>query len=140
MGTYYTAQALNSGLDLEMPGPTRWRGQKVLKEIEVGTVTTETLDKSVGRVIQLVRKTGRFEDPVEKPDRSVKDPERPEFITCIAADGMVLLKNDNNILPLSQGSSVAVIGHHALHPSIGGGGSIKPAHSRACIRRRKVSH
>ncbi|RYC91499.1 putative beta-glucosidase I [Fusarium oxysporum f. sp. narcissi] len=125
MGTYSTAQALNSGLDLEMPGPTRWRGQKLLKEIEAGNVTTKTLDKSVGRVIELARKTGRFEDPVEKPERSVEDPERLEFITSIAADGMVLLKNDNNILPLPSNASVAVIGHHALHPSIGGGGSAK---------------
>ncbi|KNB09605.1 hypothetical protein FOXG_10148 [Fusarium oxysporum f. sp. lycopersici 4287] len=76
-------------------------------------------------VIELARKTGRFEDPVEKPERSVKDPERLEFITSIAADGMVLLKNDNNILPLPSNASVAVIGHHALHPSIGGGGSAK---------------
>ncbi|KAK2674181.1 Glycoside hydrolase, family 3, N-terminal [Fusarium oxysporum f. sp. vasinfectum] len=125
MGTYSTAQALNSGLDLEMPGPTRWRGQKLLKEIEAGNVTTKTLDKSVGRVIELARKTGRFEDPVEKPERSVEDPERLEFITSIAADGMVLLKNDNKILPLPSNASVAVIGHHALHPSIGGGGSAK---------------
>ncbi|KAL9562632.1 hypothetical protein ACKAV7_013196 [Fusarium commune] len=125
MGTYSTAQALNSGLDLEMPGPTRWRGQKLLKEIEAGTVTTEALDKSVGRVIELARKTGRFEDPVEKPEQSVEDPERLEFITSIAAEGMVLLKNDNNILPLPSNASAAVIGHHALHPSIGGGGSAK---------------
>src|SRR6478735_2125879 len=81
MGTYSTAQALNSGMDLEMPGPTRWRGQKLLKEIQAGNVTTETLNKSVRRVIELARKTGRFEDPVEKPERSVEDPKRLEFIT-----------------------------------------------------------
>ncbi|KAF5560915.1 glycoside hydrolase family 3 [Fusarium phyllophilum] len=125
MGTYSTAQALNSGLDLEMPGPTRWRGDKLLKEIEAGNVTADTLDKSVSRVIELARKTGRFEDPVEKPERSVEDPERLEFITSIAADGMVLLKNNNNILPLPPKALVAVIGHHALHPSIGSGGSAK---------------
>ncbi|KAK2686064.1 hypothetical protein QWA68_015302 [Fusarium oxysporum] len=105
MGTYSTAQALNSGMDLEMPGPTRWRGQKLLKEIQAGNVTTETLNKSVRRVIELARKTGRFEDPVEKPERSVEDPKRLEFITSIAADGFS--------------------GHHAVHPSIGGGGSAK---------------
>ncbi|KAG5753312.1 hypothetical protein H9Q70_004053 [Fusarium xylarioides] len=125
MGTYSTAQALNSGLDLEMPGPTRWRGDKLLEEIEAGNVTIETLDKGVSRVIDLARKTGRFTDPIEKPEQSVEDPERLEFITSIAADGMVLLKNNNNILPLPPKASVAVIGHHALHPSIGGGGSAK---------------
>lgn len=125
MGTYSIAQALNSGMDLEMPGPTRWRGQKLIKEIEAGNVTTEVLDKSVSRIIDLARKTGRFEDPVEKPERSVEDTERLEFITASAADGMVLLKNENNVLPLPPKASVAVIGHHALNPSIGGGGSAK---------------
>lgn len=125
MGTYSTTKALNSGMDLEMPGPTRWRGQKLLHELEQGNVSTETLDKSVGRVIDLARKTGRFDDPTEAPERSVMDPDRLEFITAAAAESMVLLKNEGSLLPLSSTASVAVIGHHAIHPSIGGGGSAK---------------
>ncbi|RGP77235.1 hypothetical protein FLONG3_4750 [Fusarium longipes] len=125
MGTYSTAKALNSGMDLEMPGPTRWRGKKLLAEIEEGNVSTQVLDKSVSRVVDLAKKTGRFDDPVEKPERSVEDPDRLEYITAVAADGMVLLKNDNSVLPLSAQDSVAVIGHFAIHPSIGGGGSAK---------------
>lgn len=125
MGTYSTAKSLNAGMDLEMPGPTRWRGKKLIAEIESGNVSMEVLDKSVGRVIDLAKKTGRFDDPVEKPERSVEDPARIEYITAVAADGMVLLKNDNNVLPLSEHDSVAVIGHFASQPSIGGGGSAK---------------
>lgn len=125
MGTYSTTKALNSGMDLEMPGPTRWRGQKLLHELEQGNVTMETLDKSVGRVIDLARKTNRFENPIEEPERSVLDPGRLEFITAAAAESMVLLKNDGGLLPLSSKTSIAVIGHHATHPSIGGGGSAK---------------
>ncbi|KAG5661881.1 hypothetical protein KAF25_004120 [Fusarium avenaceum] len=125
MGTYSTALALNSGMDLEMPGPTRWRGNKLLQEIEAGKIALETLNESVGRVIDLARRTGRFEDPIEKPEFSEENPDRREFITQLAAEGMVLLKNEDNILPLSQNTTVAVIGHHALSPSIGGGGSAK---------------
>ncbi|KAF5658701.1 beta-glucosidase [Fusarium heterosporum] len=125
MGTYSTALALNSGMDLEMPGPTRWRGEKLLREIEAGQVTTDILDASVGRVIDLAKKTGRFEDPMEKPEVSEENPDRREFITQLSAEGMVLLKNEDNVLPLSPNATVAVIGHHALNPSIGGGGSAK---------------
>ncbi|CAG7565970.1 unnamed protein product [Fusarium equiseti] len=125
MGTYSTAKALIAGMDLEMPGPTRWRGETLIAEVEAGTVPVEVLDKSVRRVVELAKKTGRFNDPVEKPERSVEDPDRMEFITTTAADGMVLLKNDNNVLPLSANAFVAVIGHFSTNPSIGGGGSAK---------------
>ncbi|KAL4731405.1 hypothetical protein ACLX1H_000371 [Fusarium chlamydosporum] len=125
MGTYSTSKALIAGMDLEMPGPTRWRGKNLIAELEAGTVSVEVLDKSVGRVVELAKKTGRFDDPAEKPERSVEDPDRLEFITTVAADGMVLLKNDNNLLPISEDASVAVIGHFSTNPSIGGGGSAK---------------
>jgi beta-glucosidase len=98
--------------------------------IEAGRVTTEVVDKSARRVVELAQKTSRFEDPVEKPEYSVLDPERLTFIANMAAEGMVLLKNDNDTLPLPRPSvgcpfSVAVVGQHAINPSIGGGGSAK---------------
>ncbi|SPO00314.1 related to beta-glucosidase [Cephalotrichum gorgonifer] len=125
MGTYSTAAAVNAGLDLEMPGPTRWRGPKLLKEIENGSVPIEAVGRSVERILTLARKTGRFEDPEEQPERSVLDQHRMNFITDLAAEGAVLLKNDGGLLPLLPGARVAVIGHHATNPSIGGGGSAK---------------
>lgn len=108
-----------------MPGPTRWRGLKLLEEIENASVPIEAVDRSVERILTLARKTGRFEDPEEKPETSVLDHDRMEFITNLAAEGAVLLKNDGGLLPLPLGVRVAVIGHHATNPSIGGGGSAK---------------
>ncbi|KAH6869695.1 glycosyl hydrolase family 3 N terminal domain-containing protein [Thelonectria olida] len=125
LGTYSTAKAVNSGLDLEMPGPTRWRGLKLLKEIENASVSIEAVDRSVERILALARKTGRFEDPEETPERSALDHDRMKFITNLAAEGAVLLKNDGGLLPLPPGVRVAVIGHHAANPAIGGGGSAK---------------
>ncbi|CAI7588645.1 unnamed protein product [Penicillium discolor] len=125
LGVYSTAKAVNSGLDLEMPGPTRWRGSKLLKEIESFAVPIEAVDRSIDRILALARKTGRFENPEEEPERSVLDGDRMEFIANLAAEGAVLLKNENGLLPLKPGTRVAVIGHHATNPSIGGGGSAK---------------
>lgn len=125
LGVYSTAKAVNSGLDLEMPGPTRWRGLKLLKEIESSAVPIEAIDRSVERILALARKTGRFENPEELPEKSIPDDDRTEFIAKLAAEGAVLLKNENGLLPLKPGTRVAVIGHHATNPSIGGGGSAK---------------
>lgn len=63
LGTYSTAKVLSSGMDLEMPGPTRWRGQKLLDAVEKGEVSRSTIDKSVQRVLDLARKLGRFDNP-----------------------------------------------------------------------------
>jgi beta-glucosidase len=125
LGTYSTAKALKAGMDLEMPGPTRWRGQKLLDAVKQRELPLDILDKSVQRVIDLAEKLGRFNDPVEKPEESISDKKRLEFITELAAEGMVLLKNENNILPIPGTTTVAVIGQHAADPSIGGGGSAK---------------
>ncbi|KAK9853833.1 uncharacterized protein MYU51_005351 [Penicillium brevicompactum] len=125
LGVYSTAKAVNSGLDLEMPGPTRWRGSKLLKEVENSTVNIEAVNLSVKRILALAKKTGRFDNPEEKPEKSVLDDNRMEFIANLAAEGAVLLKNEHELLPLKPNTRVAVIGHHATNPSIGGGGSAK---------------
>lgn len=125
LGTYSTSLALKSGLDLEMPGPTRWRGEKLLNELEAGSVSISDIDTSVERIIQLAEKTGRFDHPEELPEKSVLDESRIQFITKIAAEGMVVLKNDKDVLPLPMDGTVALIGQFATNPSIGGGGSAK---------------
>ncbi|PVI02837.1 glycoside hydrolase family 3 protein [Periconia macrospinosa] len=125
MGTYSTAKALEAGLDLEMPGPTRWRGQKLLEAIEKGELAVDVIDNSVKRILNLAHKIGCFKDPEEKPEISAVDQDRDDFIADLAAEGIVVLKNENNILPISRKATVAVIGHHAENPTIGGGGSAK---------------
>jgi beta-glucosidase len=108
-----------------MAGPRRWHGMKLVAGIETGNDSAEVLCKSVDRVAELLKKMGRFDDPVERFERSVEDQDRLEFNTAIAASNIVLLKNDNNIFKLSTKASVAVNGHFSTNPSIGGGGSAK---------------
>src|SRR5689334_17264512 len=113
MGTYSTAKALEAGLDLEMPGPTRWRGQKLLDVIKKGELAVDVIDNSVKRILNLANKIGCFKDPEEKPEISAVDQDRDDFIADLAAEGIVVLKNENDILPISHKATVAVIGHHA---------------------------
>lgn len=123
VGTYSTAEAMNAGLDLEIPAPIYFRGPKLLKAIQEGEVTEETLDKRVYKIIELVLKTRRMSDPDDKIEYYEENKERDEFIAQAAAEGIVLLKNENNVLPLKKNAKVAIIGQHADIPPIMGGGS-----------------
>lgn len=125
MGTYSTAQGVNAGVELEMPGPTKWRGEKLLQAIRDGEVSEATLNKRAIKVLELANRLGRFENPEELPERSVNDPERDNFIAYAAAEGIVLLKNESAILPIPRDESVAMIGHFATHVCLGGGGSAR---------------
>ncbi|PYH82960.1 glycoside hydrolase, partial [Aspergillus uvarum CBS 121591] len=124
MGVYSTADSINAGVDLEMPGPTRWRGEKLARAVNDGQVAEQVVDESARRILQLACRLNRFKHPEEPLEDAVENPERDDFICDTGAEGMVLLKNEN-ILPLPKGVTVALIGHHAMEASLGGGGSAR---------------
>lgn len=125
MGTYSTAEAINAGLDLEMPGPTKWRGQKLLQAIQDNLVSEDTVNNSVRRILALAQELGRFQSPGEPPERAIENVGRDNFIRDSAAEGMVLLKNEHHVLPIRQDADVVVIGYLAKVVSLGGGGSAR---------------
>ncbi len=124
-GTKSTAASVNAGLDLEMPGPPVWRGEKLLRAFHGGEVDEATIDESVRRLLGTIVKSGAFEDPADRPERAVDKPEHRALAHQAAAEGMVLLKNEGNILPLStdEVKSLAIIGPNAKVARIMGGGS-----------------
>ncbi|SPO01046.1 related to beta-glucosidase [Cephalotrichum gorgonifer] len=123
VGTYSTVEAMNAGLDIEMPAPSVYRGERLLRAVEDGTVSVEVLNERAKKVIELVQRSNRMADPDDKPEEYRVCPERDEFIARASADGIVLLKNENGVLPLKRAAKVVVIGQHAASPPIGGGGS-----------------
>ena len=125
LGTRSTADSVNAGLDLEMPGPPVWRGEKLLQAFRAGEVDEATIDESVRRLLGVIAKAGAFEDPADRPERAVDKPEHRALARQAAAEGMVLLKNDGNVLPLSTDKikSLAIIGPNAKVARIMGGGS-----------------
>ena len=110
VGTYSTVKAINAGMDLEMPGPTRFRGQSLLDAAQDGKVAEATINASPRRVLELVGKSGRFEKPDDRNEVYIDSLERDELITTAAAEATVLLKNQGNVLPLKQGLKIVVIG------------------------------
>jgi beta-glucosidase len=124
-GTKSTAASVNAGLDLEMPGPPVWRGEKLLQAFHAGEVDEATIDESVRRLLGIIIKSGVFENPEDRPERAVDKPEHRALARQAAAEGIVLLKNEGNVLPLSidQIKSLAIIGPNAKVARIMGAGS-----------------
>ncbi|KAH7018588.1 glycosyl hydrolase family 3 N terminal domain-containing protein [Microdochium trichocladiopsis] len=131
-GTYTTAPALTAGLDLEMPGPSKFRTTEKLHEaITHGEVTREQIEQSANRIIGLLTKTGRIGAPGVPPPRPRTRETPPlnnadERLLVEAAEAsMVLLKNEGSTLPIStvSGLRLSVFGELASQPSFFGGGS-----------------
>jgi beta-glucosidase len=114
----------NGGLDLEMPGPARTRGEKLVEAVRNGDVDESLIDESVRRLLKVTILTGKLDDPVEREERSEDTPERRQLTRQAAAESMVLLKNDGT-LPLKEVSlkKLAVVGPNALQGQAQGGGS-----------------
>ncbi|KAI1015777.1 hypothetical protein LB505_012004 [Fusarium chuoi] len=130
-GTYSTTDAFNAGLDLEMPGPTKFREYKrVLESLKRGEVQNKQITGSATRIIDLLRKTGRIGEPGFPPPLEAEEPnylddaESRLLIRRAAESSMVLLKNERDALPLlDRDARLTVFGHHAIEPSLFGGGS-----------------
>lgn len=124
-GTRSTVESANAGLDLEMPGPAQWMGDKLLKAVQDGQVEEAVVDDKVRRLLRLMIRTGAL-DATEIPvERATPSPEQSALLREAAADGLVLLKNERNVLPLdaSKTERLAIIGPTAKVGLIQGGGS-----------------
>jgi len=109
--------SLKGGLDLEMPGPQDRRVQAVVEAVRSGELDEALLDEAVRRILNVVFKAK------ETPKNGTFDIDaHHELAHRIAADGMVLLKN-NGLLPLKGCQHIAVIGRTAENAHFQGGGS-----------------
>jgi len=108
--------ALHAGIDVELPS-TDCYSTPLQEAIESNMVATNKLDEGVGRVLTLKFELGLFENPYVDVDsaKSVFDsPEQRDLAYRIAQKSIVLLKNDDNLLPLDKNiNSIAVIGPNA---------------------------
>jgi beta-glucosidase len=126
-GTHSAAQSLEAGLDLEMPGPARERGPKLLAAVQAGEVSEARVDESVLRLLRLFEWCGFEADHDGKATPEVTDdsPTTREVIRRTAAAATVLLTNQRGVLPLADTARVALIGPNAERGHIQGGGSAR---------------
>ena len=117
-----TAAAAEGGTDLEMPGPAKWYGDKLLAAVRAGEVSQARIDDAARRLCLLILRTGVL-DEAEPPTGELRSQRHREIAERAAAEAVVLLKNDGGLLPLEGVKRLAVVGPNAAARRIQGGGS-----------------
>ena len=134
-GTHDTDQAINNGLDLEFGTwtnglnmsssnsyDTYYLADPYLAKLRSGEASEEVLNDKARRVLKLIFRTAMNNN---KPAGSMRSPEHYEAARKIAGEGIVLLKNDNAVLPinLEKTKKLLVVGENAIKMMTVGGGS-----------------
>ena len=128
MATHRTSSAescVNAGLSLEMPTPNKYFPNRMEKLFEEGKFTEKVLNDNVSRLLRVMFLTGLFDDKNSLPQGSRNTSEHQAIAREIAEEGIVLLKNERDLLPLDleKVKKVAVIGPNADKKTFLGGGS-----------------
>ena len=134
-GTHDTDEAITNGLDLEFGSWTdglTWSKSNsydsyfmagpYLEKLHNGSASEDVLNEKVRRVLRLIFRTAMKSG---KPAGAMCSPEHYDAARRIAGEGIVLLKNDNDVLPVDVGTvkKIAVIGENAVKMMTVGGGS-----------------
>lgn len=112
-------KGFEAGCDLLMPGGSKYMQKKAVKAVKKGELDEKYVDISALRVLKMM----------EKAHEVLRDTKPADFdknhalARKAAGEGAVLLKNDGNILPLSENSKIALIGDMAQNPRYQGAGS-----------------
>lgn len=134
-GATDTKEAAENGLDIEMGTYTNgftesakfaysnyFLADPYLKALKEGTVDMATLDKKVRNILRLMFRTTMAKN---RPRGCKGSQEHFDVALKVAEEGIVLLKNEKNILPIDPETTmkIAVIGENATHSMLGGGSS-----------------
>lgn len=124
-GAVKGTESITAGLDIEMPGPGKYLiKENVLKAIDNQSLTIAQLDDKVKRILRALVKTQLIDLEKPKLNSELNSAKHQLLARKVAEEGIVLLKNKENILPLKQSvKKLAVIGSNATQARLGGGGS-----------------
>ncbi|TPX11112.1 uncharacterized protein E0L32_007973 [Thyridium curvatum] len=133
-GTNSVAEGIKAGMEVEMPGPPRVRKvEVVLEAVKNGELTEEDINERLRNLFEFLDKLKAFDtDHKVEVETAVDRPEHRVLIRHAGARGMVLLKNENNVLPLTKekvkGKKIALIGLAKDALTNGGGSAGVNAH------------
>ncbi|WP_282179731.1 beta-glucosidase BglX [Maribacter stanieri] len=108
-----SAQSLNAGLDMDMVGEGFLTTLK--KSVQEGKVTEEAITNACRRILTAKYQLGLFDDPYKysdtsRPEKDILTAENRLAARKIATQSFVLLKNENNVLPLQKDAKIALVG------------------------------
>ena len=111
--------SLAAGLDLEMPPGDYENDRLIVKAVQEGKLDESVVDQACERILNII-----FRYTENRDEKAVFDYEKDHKAAAeIEAECMVLLKNENDILPLTSDKKIAFIGKYAKTPRYQGGGS-----------------
>lgn len=122
----HSSKSITAGLDLEMPGPGKvMRQQDILEALDSGIITEKELNNRVGRILKVLIKSKLLDADKTDMPAEWNSPTHRKLAQRAAEESIVLLKNDNALLPLNKAKikTLAVIGPNAREARLGGGGS-----------------
>lgn len=110
--------ALRAGLDLEMPGTDGATTAEIVAAVDEASLDAASVDNSVARVAALQKRTA-----IKGSTEDIDTHAHHALARRAAASSIVLLRNEENTLPLKHGLDVAILGEFAQRPRYQGGGS-----------------
>ncbi|KAJ7779235.1 beta-glucosidase [Mycena metata] len=128
-GVYSVDLSIKAGLDLEMPGTNKWRSLDLVnRSIQSRKLTTRLIKQRATKVLELVQKCAIGAPEVldgDGEERTLESDTDKDLMRRVASQSIVLLKNDDGLLPLQPQNlkKVAVIGGNAKATVLSGGGS-----------------
>lgn len=111
--------SLKAGLELEMPGYSNENDKKIVKAVRDGSLDQKVLDNATARLLRVILSLA---DNV-KEDFNYNKQKHHDLAREAAGDSIVLLKNEDNILPIKNEITIALIGQFAEKPRYQGAGS-----------------
>ena len=135
-----TAPAANAGCDLEMPGPPKWFGNKLLKAVREGEVSELQIDDNARRMVRFILRT-RALDGKPRPQGELCSERHRQIARRAAEEGIVLLKNEGPLLPLDANrvKTLAVIGPSVENFRMQGDGSSRVNTQRSVSVRESLA-
>jgi len=113
------AMGVKNGSHLEMPTTKEDGKREILRAIQAGTLSEDILDERIDELLQVVFDLKENEKEATKIDVD----KHHQVARQVAEESIVLLKNEDNILPLNETAKVAIIGDFAEKPRYQGAGS-----------------
>lgn len=119
-GSNDRVKGLIAGNELEMPTANGETVQDIIEAVKMGVIDETILDVAVDRLLELMLTTN---EALEKEQAPIDQNNHHAFAEKVAEESIVLLKNEDNILPLKKEEKLAIIGDFAENPRYQGAGS-----------------
>lgn len=120
---------IEAGLDIEMGSRNIYDIEKMNEMHAAGEIPEEYFDDNIKRILRVMFRVGIFDEDEKIPEGHINTKEHQMLARKMAEEGMILLKNDDGLLPLddSKIKRIAILGKHADtkfgRKSLGGGSS-----------------